>query len=190
MLSRKECQRIRNEYAQFISKEQMREICHLSKRSCTLLLVNHAIPCTVFQKKTHKYIVNRDDVIAFLKKNDPRDIRMMCRSFKIEEAYFTLNDENRHYLREYYEEQLAYLPEIIPTYVIAQITGYSKGYVDKWCCDEVIESMTVANKRYVQKDVLLDYLASDKYSGIIKRSKKHKESVDRFLTEYLKAHKP
>ena len=50
--------------------------------------------------------------------------------------------------------------------------------------------MTVANKRYVQKDVLLDYLASDKYSGIIKRSKKHKESVDRFLTEYLKAHRP
>ena len=83
-----------------------------------------------------------------------------------------------------------YLTEIIPTYVIAQITGYSKGYVDKWCCDEVIESMTVANRRYVRKDLLLDYLASDKYSGITKRSKKHKESVDRFLTKYLKAHRP
>lgn len=56
----------------------------------------------------------------------------------MEEAYFTLNDENRHYLRAYYEEQLAYLPEIIPIYLIARITGYSKGYVDKWCCDDVI----------------------------------------------------
>ena len=130
MLSRKECQRIRNEYAQFISKEQMREICHLSKRSCTLLLMNHAIPCTIFQKKTHTYIINRDDVIDFLKKNDPRKIRMMCRSFKLEGAHFILNDENRHYLREYYEEQLSYLPEILPIYILAQITGYSKGCVD------------------------------------------------------------
>lgn len=190
MLSREECRRIKNEYGEFISKEQMREICHLSKRSCTLLLVNSAIPCTVYQKKTHKFIVKRDDIIEFLKKNDRRDIRVMCRSFKLESEHFKLDEETRHYLREYYEEQFSYLPEVVPTYIIAQITGYSKGAVDKWCSDEIIDSMIIMNRRYVQKDVLLEYLASDRYACIVRRSKKHSEAVDKFLNEYWKAHRP
>ena len=51
-----------------LSLEQMRILLHISKRKAAWMLQNQVIPCIVNdQMTTHKYMVRREDVDAFLR---------------------------------------------------------------------------------------------------------------------------
>ncbi|MBO4788807.1 MAG: hypothetical protein J5531_07875, partial [Lachnospiraceae bacterium] len=51
-----------------LSLEQMRILLHISKRKAAWMLQNQIIPCIVNEKMTtHKYMVRRKDVDAFLR---------------------------------------------------------------------------------------------------------------------------
>ena len=46
-----EYQKLLDEYPEVVTKEQLRKICHISKRKATWLLENGYIPCTDTSKK-------------------------------------------------------------------------------------------------------------------------------------------
>lgn len=60
-----------------IGLEQMRVICHISKKTARYLLKSGLVPCIDTGKKTRQYIINTKDVIAYLKSANParKDIR-------------------------------------------------------------------------------------------------------------------
>lgn len=60
--------KIKETYPEKIGLEQMRVICHISKKTARYLLKSGLVPCIDTGKKTRQYIINTKDVIAYLKK--------------------------------------------------------------------------------------------------------------------------
>ena len=62
------------DYPDIISLDQMRIVCHMSKKTARLLLQNGYIPHTNTGKKTHTYLIAKTAVINYLteRENAPR----------------------------------------------------------------------------------------------------------------------
>ena len=60
--------KIKANYPEKIGLEQMRVICHISKKTARYLLTSGLVPSINTGKKTRQYIINTKDVIAYLKK--------------------------------------------------------------------------------------------------------------------------
>lgn len=63
-------EQILKDYPEHMSKEQMRLICHISKKSARLLLQTGLIPCVNNGKKTRNYQIATVDVIEYLKQRE------------------------------------------------------------------------------------------------------------------------
>lgn len=57
---------IKEQYGEVITLDQLYRICHISKRKAKWLLDNKIIPCEDSDKKTRRYKIKTDDVIAYL----------------------------------------------------------------------------------------------------------------------------
>lgn len=62
--------KIKANYPEKIGLEQMRVICHISKKTARYLLTSGLVPCIDTGKKTRQYTINTKDVIAYLKKRE------------------------------------------------------------------------------------------------------------------------
>ena len=61
---------LRKEYPEIITKEQFYKIAHISKATALYLLTSGKVPCVDSGKKTRKYKIRLDDVIAYLVDRD------------------------------------------------------------------------------------------------------------------------
>ena len=51
----------------YITKEQLCKLCHISKRTALFLLRGGRIPCTLdMTKKTHSYKIKKEDAMEYL----------------------------------------------------------------------------------------------------------------------------
>ena len=53
-------------YPLYMTKEQMYQVCHISKRTCLFLLESGLVPCLDSGKKTRRFRIKTEDVIRFL----------------------------------------------------------------------------------------------------------------------------
>ena len=56
-----------DEYPDIMNKEQMYKVCGISKSTARYLLESGIIPCTDTGKKTHRFLIKKDDVIKYMK---------------------------------------------------------------------------------------------------------------------------
>ena len=61
-------QEILDSYPEYITKEQMYQICHISKRTCLYLLESGIVPCFDSGKKTRRYKIKTADVVEYLRR--------------------------------------------------------------------------------------------------------------------------
>ena len=59
-------EQILREYPKYMSLEQMRLVCHISKKTARLLLQNGLVPCKKTMKKTHTYKIKKTAIIEYL----------------------------------------------------------------------------------------------------------------------------
>lgn len=55
---------------EIISLEQLYKMLHISKRKAAWMLKNGIIPCEIRGTSTHKYSVRKEDVLAYMAKNE------------------------------------------------------------------------------------------------------------------------
>ena len=65
-----EIEAIRRTYPRIVSKDQVYRICHISKATALYLLQSGLIPCVDSGKKTRRYHVELEDVIAYLQNRE------------------------------------------------------------------------------------------------------------------------
>ena len=63
MASSNSYQQILDEYPEYITKEQLYQICHISKKSAQNLLESGEIPCIDSGRKTHRFLIATTDVV-------------------------------------------------------------------------------------------------------------------------------
>lgn len=80
---------------------------------------------------------------------------------------------SRLLIRRCFEEQLAGSPDVLTAAQIARLTGYSAKTVSRWCSAGRLKSILRQPKYMVPKVWLLDFLASDDYNNICRKSGRH-----------------
>ena len=159
-------------YPEFISKEQLYKICHISKKTAQYYLENGFIPCRDSGKKTRRYKIALKDVMFFLedRERDPEKYYLPnhfnnpflpsgIRQYKAKPQNCKLKGRNdvKDYL-QYLELQFSDYPDMLTGRQIQQITGYSTELVLSWCKSGKVKYIKCHNTNLLQKKSVIGYL--------------------------------
>jgi len=187
MIPSKERRKILEKYPEYITKEQMYQICHISKRTCLFLLESGLVPNENNGKKTHCYKIKTVDVMNYLQAREEHPERYKAPNgfYKSGKAFSTdeiCTEENLAAMRQYYEDHLSGYPEVLTLEQIAQFTGYSLSSVRGWCSRQRMRYFCIRNRFFVPKEYLLDFLLSRSFIGIAAKSAKHRKMIEQIKT--------
>jgi len=169
-----------------MNKEQFTKLCHLSKRTALYLLESGLLPSTNTGKKTRCYIIKKSDVIEFIndKTNNPN-------RYIPPNKWYTYGKPQKSYtvriypdgvvtkdkMESYYKKCLARYPDLLITSDVVKFTGYARQTVMNWVEKDRLKILTKTSKYYIPKVFLIDFLCSDYYNGLIRKTKKHMDAI-------------
>lgn len=167
---------------EIITKEQLRKVCHISKRTALFLLKSGLIPNENNGKKTRCYRIKKADVIKYLKEreNDPCKFQAPENwykdgyGFKPHTIRLTPSEKaTKHAMTAYYKQQLQEYSDVMAVANICDFTGYNRRAVGNWCIKRRLKYISSSPRYLVPKPFLIDYLTSDWYNNTIRKSPKH-----------------
>lgn len=173
------------DYPDPMSRTDFRTACRIGTRTSLYLLQSGLVPCTHTGKKTRCYKIAKADVAEYLRRReyDPHHYAAPSGWYKnypdhkppATSVVSSINYEivSRLLIRQYFEEQLAGAPDVLTVAQIAQATGYSTKAVSRWCSEGRLRSIIKQPKFMVPKVWLLDFLTSNDYNNICRKSGKH-----------------
>ena len=184
-----------------MSLEQLYKMLHVSKRKAAWMLNNGIIPCQIRPTKTHRYIILREDVEAYLQKKraerckeipvgifnaKPTKQRVVINNHhpvdtvRIADCYIKVADECREAFRDHVEKRLRYFPDAFSADKAADIMGYAKSTVLAYVQQKRIFAVQISGKYIVPKSVLVDFLTDDFAFEIVHKSTWHMNTILQF----------
>ena len=184
MITEKYCSEVLAQYPEYITKDQMYRICHISKKTCLFLLESGLVPNIDSGKKTRRFKIKTEDVIDYLKSRDDYP-----ELYKAPDGYYIGNGEKQkapsfdevftkedlERMRQYYENRLRKYPDVMTVEQVAHFTGYCKNSVGRWCSKQQVKCFFIRQRFYIPKEYLLDFLVSRYFIGIAVKSAKHQK---------------
>ena len=185
-----------------ISLEQLYKMLHISKRKAAWMLNNGIIPCQIRPTKTHRYIILREDVEAYLQKkrverrkeipvgifnakltkqavvinnNHPMD------TVNVMDCYITIADECKDEFKAHVEKRLKYFPDAITAEKAGEIMGYARNTVIAYIQQKRIFAVQTSGKYIVPKSALVDFLVDDFAFEIVHKSTWHMNTILLFV---------
>lgn len=188
MITEKYCNEILQQYPEYITKDQMYRICHISKKTCLFLLESGLVPNIDSGKKTRRFKIKTVDVIQYLKDRDdyPELFKAPDGFYKGKggdkkapsfDEVFTPEDLIR--MRQYYERLLKNNPDVMSVEQVAQFTGYNKNSVSRWCGKKELKCFYIKQRYQIPKEYLLDFLVCEQLIGGASLGAKQKSIIDR-----------
>ncbi|MDL2294895.1 helix-turn-helix domain-containing protein [Ruminococcaceae bacterium OttesenSCG-928-D13] len=171
-----------------MNKEQLRKVCHISKRTALYLLQSGLIPCTTTGKKTRCYSIKKSDVIAYLKDREADPCKYAAPNnwytgrnkkpvYTHAIRHLPKDKATRRQLETYYARALADHSDVLDVGDICHFTGYNRRAVGGWCRKGQLRCITSTPKYLIPKCFFLEYLCSDTYNNKIRKSEKHLEAI-------------
>lgn len=163
---------LRETYPQYISKGQLREICKISLLSALYLIENGIIPAIDTGKKTWRYKISLDDVIAYLEKREThgsmipigaatstdKNVISPSKSFS---SLIARGMEKQ--IRAYFAYISEDYPDVISVGDLAEIGGLSKKTIFKHIKLGYIKHLKNRRSYKIPKTYALDYLSGINY---------------------------
>ena len=165
-----------------ISKEQLRIVGHMSKRTATYLLESKLIPAIHKRQKTRSYYIKKQDVIEFfedIQRNPDKYIRpdnWYSNENKKAVSIRCLPTDGYDVdkLREYYKMKFkAYKGNILSVEEVSEFTGYRHSTITQWIRDGKLEALIMPNRYVIPKELLMRWLLSEQYNSLERKTKKH-----------------
>jgi len=181
-----------------MSLEQLYKMLHVSKRKAAWMLNNGIIPCQIRPTKTHRYIILREDVEAYLQKKraerrkeipvgifnaKPTKQKVVINNNRpmdtvdLTECFITIADECKDDFRTHVEKRLQYFPDAITADKAADIMGYAKNTVHSYIQQKRIFAVQISGKYIVPKSALVEFLVDDFAFEIIHKSTWHMNTI-------------
>lgn len=168
------------EVPDILTKEQVRLICHCSKRTALYYLKSGKLPCVYSGKKTRCYKIRKEDLMAFIEDREKSpefyavsDGWYGSTGTTIRRQYSSmvkLDDEDLH---EYYQYLLREYPDVLEAKKISEITGYSLSVVNRWCNNGKLKHFVVGSRNLIPKIYLIDFFCSLQFRKICRKSEWH-----------------
>lgn len=167
---------IRESFPPMISLEQMRCICHISKKTARFLVQSGLIPSIDTGKKTRRYTIKTEDVIRYLQERESRPEK-----YRPYAGYYadpwnkgpyprkvtTLRDRldlgTQKKLLEYerfLRKMLVPYPDVMTAKEVSQFTGFHHNTVANWCSNGHLHHFQVGKGYVIPKISLLNFLLS------------------------------
>ena len=181
-----------------ISLEQLYKMLHISKRKAAWMLNNGIIPCQIRPTKTHRYIILREDVEAYLQKKRAerrKDIPVGIFNAKptkqtvvinnhhpmdtvnVMDCYITIADECKDEFRAHVEKRLRYFPDAITADKAGEIMGYSRNTVISYIQQKHLFAVQISGKYIIPKSALVEFLVTDFAFEIAHKSLWHMNTI-------------
>ena len=156
-------EKLREEYPEVITMEQFRKIAHVAKRTAKWILDNGVIPCEDSGKKTRRYKIRLNDVIAFLEKRERGAFVNVISKGQFSNIYqkrimheYINSEEMGRYLAKEWDT----LPEALAVKEVQNITGYCSGSILRWIEQEKLQAVLYRNSYLVMKSSVVEFLSS------------------------------
>ena len=170
-----------------ITKDQLYQICHISKSTALYLLRSGKIPCEYTGKKTRCYKIKKSDVITYLEKR-----KIFPESYSAPAGWYKGNysikletkmPENAlKNMRQYYTEMLAQYPDVMTATEVSTIIGYGKTTVNNWCRKGHLKAFKRNNMNHIPKVYLIEFCYSKYFRTITRKSDWHIRALQEFLS--------
>ena len=176
-------------YPDPMSRTDFRKACHIGTRTSIYLLQSGLVPCHNTGKHTRCYRIAKADVADYLRRRAAAPVRYTPPSgwYKNypnhkppENALIRrldLTGPRRKKLRSRLAKQLAKAPDVLTLQQICDITGYNRHTVSRWSTEGRLKPIMKTPTFRVPKVWLLDFLCSDDYNNICRKSPKHNQMV-------------
>ena len=168
-------------YGNTLTKEQLRIVCHISKRKATYLLQSGLIPCINTGKKTHTYIVAKSAVAFYLRDREENPQKYHFSSSVISNknrsqtavrrAGPILIDRDR--MRAYYKDKLSAFPDVLTTTQVKLLIGYGENTVRAWIEKGELPYLDCLAGWGIPKIWLINFLCSSYCNRIARNSQAH-----------------
>ena len=168
-----------------ITKDQLYQICHISKSTALYLLRSGKIPCEYTGKKTRCYKIKKSDVITYLEKR-----KIFPESYSAPAGWYKGNysikletkiPENAlKNMRQYYTEMLAQYPDVMTATEVSTIIGYGKTTVNNWCRKGHLKAFKGNIMNHIPKGYLIEFCYSKYFRTITRKSDWHIRALQEF----------
>ena len=174
-----------DEIPDIITKEQLYQICHISKATALYLLRSGKIPCEYSGKKTRCYRIKKEDIRKYLEERAifpeaySAPVGWYCGGHKEvpkEVPPVILED-----MSDYYTDILSAHSDVLTVQQIANFTGYSKSAINRWCSKGWLRHFRRGRANMVPKVFLIEFLCSVHFRSINQKTAKHIELLKGFL---------
>ena len=173
-------------YGDILTKEQMRIVCHISKRKAMYLLQSGLVPCINTGKKTHTYLIRKSDVKRYLKDRDEHPLRYQSISGNVPDVKNAsrrncqnLSDiVSERQMREYYGDKLRPYPDVLTVPQIKLITGYGENTIRGWIDKGELRHLDAVAGWRIPKAWMIDFLCSDYCNKISRKTSRHLKYIE------------
>ena len=157
-----------------LAKEQVRLLCHCSKRTALYYLKSGKLPCIYSGKKTRCYKIRKEDLMAFIedRENHPE-------FYAVPEGWYKESGRTvrQHYsseikidgedLHEYYRFLLKEYPDVLEVKKVSEITGYAIPVINRWCNKGKVKYFSIRAMNMIPKIYLIDFFCSNAFRTIL-----------------------
>ena len=185
-----------------ISLEQLYKMLHISKRKAAWMLNNGIIPCQIRPTKTHRYIILREDVEAYLQKKRAerrKEIPVGIFNAKptkqtvvinnhhpmdtvnVMDCYITIADECKDEFKAHVEKRRKYFPDAITADKAGEIMGYARNTVIAYIQQKRLFAVQISGKYIIPKSALAEFLVTDFAFEIVHKSTWHMNTILQFV---------
>lgn len=175
---------LKKEYPKFVSKEQLCKICGIAKDTAWIYLQSGVIPCRDTGKKTRRYSICIEDVIAFLEKRDKGQVpprselkyyrpRPLAPLPEIKET-----DGYRGEVKRYFSSLLNGSPDVVTPREMAEIVGLSQAVIQRHILHGKIHAAIVGRGYKISKENVLVFMLSSCYQDGKGCSEKYKAIME------------
>ena len=185
-----------------ISLEQLYKMLHISKRKAAWMLNNGIIPCQIRPTKTHRYIILREDVEAYLQKKrverrkeipvgifnaKPTKQTVVINNHhpmdtvNVMDCYITIADECKDEFKAHVEKRLKYFPDAITADKAGEIMGYARNTVIAYIQQKHLFAVQISGKYIIPKSALAEFLVTDFAFEIVHKSTWHMNTILQFV---------
>lgn len=161
-----------------ITRDQLYQICHISKSTAQYLLQSGKIPCEYTGKRTRCYKIKKEDVIAYLE-----DRKVFPESYSAPAGWYSgsypvkmkreIPPVVREDMHEYYKKLLSKYPDVLTVGDVVKLTGYVKTSVNNWCRNGHLKSFKKNGINHIPKVYLIEFFCSIYFRTIVRKSKWH-----------------
>ena len=176
-----EYQEIINKYPQYVSKNQMFQICKISPITALHLFDNGLVPVIKSDKCTHKYRVAVVDIVAYLvDKGEYPEKYQFSRRPKESATIIYPSDNDIPKFRDYLERVFEEYDDVLTSMQILRITGYVITTVNRWIEKKWVKAFLVKRSYRIPKQCLLDFFASQEYFALQNKPQKIIDVINGF----------